>query len=228
MPLPLMPRTRFIPDETIMPSHSFRFATLAVAAAALAVIGACADSTAPDRGALRVQLTDAPFSSDSVSRVDVYVVRVDAKTAESDSAEVAHAAGDDSAASGGWTTVATPNSSIELLALRNGISTSLGIATLPAGIYRSFRLVIDATKSSVTLKNGTVLTSSSTPSVSFPSAARSGIKVNLDKPIVIAAGDTTTTLIDFDVNKSFVQRGNSIATNGLLFKPVVRGTVHAR
>ena len=29
-------------------------------------------------------------------------------------------------------------------------------------------------------------------------------------------------LVDFDVDKSFVLRGNSIAQNGLLFKPVIR------
>jgi hypothetical protein len=49
--------------------------------------------------------------------------------------------------------------------------------------------------------------------------------VNLDKPITIAADGTTTALADFDVSQSFVMRGNSIEANGLLFKPVVRGTV---
>ena len=35
----------------------------------------------------------------------------------------------------------------------------------------------------------------------------------------------TTTLVDFNVNNSFVQRGSTIAQNGLLFKPVVTATV---
>lgn len=72
---------------------------------------------------------------------------------------------------------------------------------------------------------GTVLTSSSSPSVTFPSAAQSGIKVNLGKPITISTDGTTTALVDFDVSRSFVIRGNTIDANGLLFKPVVRGTV---
>jgi hypothetical protein len=35
----------------------------------------------------------------------------------------------------------------------------------------------------------------------------------------------TTLLVDFDVNNSFVMRGNTIAQNGLLFKPVITATI---
>lgn len=198
----------------------------------LAILGAVAlgaacssSSTGTGTGALKVQLTDAPFSSDSVSRVDIFVVRIDAKTAVSDSADAAKGATDDSASATGWTTIATPKAKIELLALRNGVFTELGKKSLAAGTYQSFRLVIDASQSSVTLKNGTVLTSSSTPSVTFPSASRSGLKINLTTPLVVTAGDTTTTLIDFDVNQSFVMRGATINQNGLLFKPVITAKV---
>ena len=38
------------------------------------------------------------------------------------------------------------------------------------------------------------------------------------------AEGTTSMLIDFDVGKSFVMRGNSISQNGLLFKPVIHAT----
>jgi hypothetical protein len=195
-----------------------------VMAAALVAV-ACSSTTAPGTGTLQVRLTDAPFSSDSVSRVDVFVVRVDAKQQSADDAEVAAGADDSKATANGWTTVAGPNQKIELLALRNGISTGLGATALPAGSYQSFRLVIDPSQSSVTLKNGMVLTSTSSPSVSFPSAARTGIKINLDQPIVVAADGTTTALVDFDVDRSFVIRGTSIASGGLNFTPVVRGTV---
>ena len=193
---------------------------------AMALGVACSsDSTSQGSGALKVQLTDAPFSSDSVSRVDLFVVRVDAKLADTDSADAAKSATDDSVSTSEWKTIATPSKKIELLALRNGAFTELGAKSLTAGTYRSFRLVIDPSQSSVTLKNGTVLTSSSSPSVTFPSAARSGIKIILTTPLVVTAGDTTTTLVDFDVNQSFVMRGNTINQNGLLFKPVVKATV---
>ncbi|MEO6528223.1 MAG: DUF4382 domain-containing protein [Gemmatimonadaceae bacterium] len=197
---------------------------LILAGASVALISACSSSTGPGTGTMLVQLTDAPFSSDSVSRVDIFVVRVDAKTTDADSADAEKAVSDDSAAVSDWVTLGTPKAKIELLALRNGLTTVIGTQKVPAGSYRSFRLIIDPSQSSVTLKNGTVLTSTSTPNVSFPSAARSGIKINLSTPIVVADGGTTTALVDFDVNQSFVIRGSSIITSGLLFKPVIRGT----
>lgn len=210
-----------------MSRHLVRSTMFAAAFGAVAITVACSDSTTSQgTGSLQIQLTDAPFSSDSVKRVDIFVVRVDAKAAGSDSTDAATATStDSSAAVGGWTTIATPNALIELLALRNGLFTTLGAKTVAAGEYKSLRLIIDPSKSSVTLKNGAVLTSTSSPSVSFPSAARSGIKINLQSALVVQANDTTTTLVDFDVDNSFVQRGNSIAQNGLLFKPVIKATI---
>ena len=209
-----------------MVNHWFaRTAALAAFTAFGAACGSDSATTTAGMGTLQVQLTDAPFSTDSVSRVDVFVVRVDAKQADSDSTDAARGASDDSASANGWITIAMPKAKIELLALRNGVSTILGDKSVPAGSYRSFRLIIDPSQSSVTLKNGAVLTSTSSPSVSFPSAARSGIKVNLDQPVTTGAGATTKVLVDFDVSQSFVLRGNSLAQNGLLFKPVIRGTV---
>ena len=207
-----------------MSHKSIRVGALGVALVSAALLAACSDTTAQGTGTLQLQLTDAPFSSDSVSRVDVYVVRVDAKAAETESAEMADDAPDAEATRDDWTTVATPNRVIELLALRNGLTTTLGEKTIAAGAYRSFRLVIDPSRSSVTLRNGAVLTSSSAPNVSFPSASRSGIKVKLDRPIVIEADGTTTAVVDFDVSQSFVIRGTTIAESGLIFKPVIRGT----
>lgn len=203
-----------------------RMAGLAVLATAGVLAAACGNSTTEaGRGTLAVQLTDAPFPTDSVLRVDVYVVRVDARMSDTDSAAAAKGVADDSANTGGWTTLTRPNQIVNLLAYQNGAYLPLGNAGVAAGNYAGFRLVIDPSKSSLTLKNGAVLTSTSTPNVSFPSASRSGIKINFQTPVVVAANDTTTVLVDFMVNDSFVMRGNSISQNGLLFKPVIKGTV---
>ncbi len=70
-------------------------------------------------------------------------------------------------------------------------------------------------KSSVTLTDG------SHPTVMWPSAAQTGIKINLDQPISVTQ-DSSVMVLDFDVGRSFVMRGNSISQNGLLFKPVIR------
>ncbi len=206
-----------------------RYTTISVLALGATIALGCSDATSSlngeNSGTLVVRLTDAPFLADSAKSVDVFVVRVDARQSDADSAAADQALTSDSSASSGWKTVATPNASINLLSLQNGVSAFLGQTTLAAGSYSGFRLIIDPSKSSVTLKNGQVLSGGSTPGVKFPSGATSGIKIKLDQPVTIGAGATTNMLIDFDVNESFVMRGNSISKNGLLFKPVIKATV---
>jgi len=199
-----------------------------VAAAAVGALAACgSDSTAPSGGGrMVVKLTDAPFPTDSVKSVDVWVLRVDARQTDADSGAAATATSADSSAAAGWKTLASPNASFNLLALQNGVTSTLGDTTVGAGSYGAFRLIIDPSKSSVTLKNGQVLTSSSSPNVTFPSASRSGIKINLTGAgsVSVGADSTTTVVVDFDVGNSFVMRGSSLAQNGLLFKPVIKAT----
>ena len=186
-----------------------------IAALAIAgtIVAACSDSnglTDSNSGKVNVLLTDAPFPFSQVKSVDVFVVRIDGKLADSDSAQAANV---DSA---GWKTLVSPNTKFNLLTLAGGKTASLGVATLPVGTYRSFRMIIDTDQSSVTLNDNT------TPDVKWPSAGKNGIKILLDDEVDVAAG-TTNLLIDFDVGRSFVMRGNDISKNGLLFKPVLRG-----
>jgi hypothetical protein len=198
------------------------FAAFAIGAFAL---GACSDSSGTSTGVLTVRLTDAPFPFSDVASVDVFVVRVDAKTAATTDEEAADETDHD-----GWTTVATPNTLINLLDLGSGKTMNLGATTLPTGTYQSFRLILDTDQSSITLKDG------SQPPISFPSASRTGIKVNLDQPIQLTEDGSVMTL-DFDIGRSFVMRGNNPA-NGFNFKPVIHavaqdvtgsvtGSVHA-
>ena len=189
---------------------------------------ACSDSTSPARGAsgtLVTRLIDAPFPTDQVQSVDIYVVRVDARQSDLTDADANTALDEQSSAASGWKTVATPNASFNLLSLQNGIAAVLGQANLPAGTYNGFRLVIDQSKSSATLKDGTVLNGGSTPGIKFPSAGQSGIKIALAQPVKIVANTETDLLVDFDAGESFVLRGNTIEQNGLLFKPVIRGSM---
>lgn len=215
-----------LPTARALPSTPMRVAALAALFAVGTLIGACSNSTTEvGQGTLAVQLTDAPFPTDSVQRVDIYVVRVDARRADADSAAAAKGATDDSANTGGWTTITRPNQLVNLLTYQNGTVLPIGNAKVASGNYAGFRLVIDPTKSSVTLKNGAVLSGTSTPSILFPSGSRSGIKIAFAAPVAIVANDTTTVLVDFIVASSFVMRGNSISQNGLTFKPVIQGSV---
>ena len=199
----------------------------ALAAGALVACAAGEDAStglvASGRGTLAIQLTDAPFPFDSVKSVDVFVVRVDAKITESDSADAASNTGDDDKRQGGWTTVAEPKAKFDLLALRDGKTAPLGQASLPAGTYKSVRLIIDPAQSSITLKSGAVLGAGSEPGIKFPSAGQSGLKVQLDRDVRVGADSTSRLVIDFDVGESFVMRGNAMRS-GLLFKPVLRAS----
>jgi len=187
-----------------------------VTLAALGVFAwACGESDGPtlsSGGQVNVILTDAPFPFSQVKQVDIFITRIDAKLADVDSAAAANHT--DSA---GWKTITTPNASFNLLTFRNGATANLGGAVLPVGTYRSFRLVIDTDKSSITLNDNTK------PDIKWPSAGKNGIKLILDQPFEVTNG-TTNLLIDFDVGRSFVVRGNSISQNGLLFKPVIHAT----
>jgi hypothetical protein len=199
---------------------------IAVVLAAAALVAGCGGTatTAAGKGTLAVQLTDAPFPATSLRSIDVFLVRVDARKRDADSTTADEGAADDSASTGGWTTLATPYQSVNLLAWQHGASMLLGNVDVAIGSYRGFRLVIDPARSTVTLRNGKVLNGTSTPSITFPDAAR-GIKIVLARPVRVAAGRTTTVLVDFIVGSSFVMRGNSIEQDGLLFTPVLRGSV---
>src|SRR5687767_5378166 len=188
--------------------------TLSVlAAVAMAGSGAIActesETTGSGSGQLSIQLTDAPFPYSEVKSVDVFVVRIDGRFADVDSADAA-----DESDTDGWKTLVSPNTEINLLTLTGGKTANLGVVTLPEGTYRGFRMIIDTEQSGVTLNDN------STPEVKWPSAGKNGIKIKLDEPVVVGPG-TTSMLIDFDVGRSFVLRGNSIRNNGLLFKPVI-------
>jgi hypothetical protein len=182
-----------------------------LAAIAVSTLGvtACSDSSGTGSGLLTVRLTDAPFPFSDVARVDVYVVRIDARKTEPTDDEAADETDNDE-----WTTVGTPGAVINLLDLADGKTTNLGATTLPTGTYNGFRLIIDPARSSLTLKDGTQ------PAIQFPSAGHSGIKVKLDRPIALTENGTVMTL-DFDVGRSFVMRGNG-ARNGFNFRPVIR------
>lgn len=204
-----------------------RRASLMAAAALVTATAAaaCAESIGPAApGTVVVRLTDAPL--DSVQSVNVWVVRIDAKAAASDSTD---AAAEVSAPSrGGWTTVAEPDALFDLLALRTDTAT-VGITGLPGGDWRSLRIVIDPSRSYVLLKDGTRLdgrtnlAASGEPGIKFPSAATSGIKVQLDRPLRVD-GDTSVVTVDFDAGASFVPRGTS-ASAGFIFRPVVHAKV---
>jgi hypothetical protein len=134
--------------------------SLAVALIAGSALAGCSSSSAPSGGSnanVSVLLTDSPFPFDQFSRADLYIVSV--------------AAGVDSGAGGaqctGATVVAQPGRTIDLLALQHGVTELLGTAALPAGQYGAVCITIDTDRSSLTMKNGTVLAYNTNPGVNW-------------------------------------------------------------
>jgi hypothetical protein len=203
-----------------------RFRNFLAFTLALGALVSCSDSAlGPGEGRIALRLTDAPIPLDDVESIQMFIVRVEAKAQATSEGDAATDVDEEEAESDGWIVLATPNDDFDLMDLRNGVTVFLGDEEVPVGTYHSIRLILDTDRSSVTLKDGTVLTGVSTPSITFPSAGRSGIKVLFTTPIIVGDGETVDVLLDFDAAESFVLRGNAILPNGLLFKPVIKATI---
>ena len=193
---------------------------------ALAALVSCSDNAlSPGEGRIAIRMTDAPFPFDEVESISMFIVRVEARAQSTTDEDADEDVDDGDASDRGWIVLATPNDHFDLMDLRNGVTVFLGDEDVPVGAYHSIRLILDTDKSSVTLKNGMVLTGASDPSIKFPSAGKSGIKVLFNNAIDVLDGETIDVLLDFDAEQSFVLRGNTILQNGLLFKPVIKATV---
>jgi len=182
----------------------------------LAALVACGDSSPQDAGgsgSTRVLLSDAPFPFDRVARVDLYIVSVSGSLSP------------DTSAAGTFVTLAAPHRSINLLALQNGAFDELGRLDLPAGIITAVRLVIDTDSSSITLKDGRVLTGASSPGIYWQSSAgRPTLNALIQEQILVPEAGGTVA-IDFDVGKAFIppQEVDPTSTDeGFIFSPVLR------
>lgn len=178
--------------------------------AIIAITGCNTDenSLPEGKGRLNVHLTDAPFPIQLVSSALVTIDKVEIR--KSSDADV-----EDENSS--FITIAEGEMEYDLLELTNGITEELASVDLEPGSYDMIRLrVVD---SKVTLNNGEVY------DLKVPSGSASGLKIKIQPAIMIEAGQTSDVLLDFDVSKSFVAKGNVAAGNiiGFNFKPVVRG-----
>ncbi len=170
--------------------------------------------TAPIAGTTRTLITDAPFPFHRVARVDLYVVNVSASLAP-----------DTGSAAGGFVTLATPRRRINLLALQNGATDELGTVTLPTGAITAVRMVIDTDSSSITLKNGSVLTGRSTPGIQWQSSAGRPTLDALIHEQILVPDAGAIVVIDFDVGKAFIppqEIDPSSTDSGFIFSPVIR------
>ncbi len=192
-----------------------RWTAFVLAAATLVACSSDTNSTAAPAGNAHILLTDDPFPYSRVARVDLYVVSVAASVNADTSAT----------AVGDFVTIASPHRLINLLALQNGITDDLGSISLPTGGVTAVRLVIDTDSSSITLKDGRVLTGSSTPGIHWQSSAgRPVLNAVISSQIVVH--DTGAVIVlDFDVGRAFITPQEitpGSTDSGFVFSPVFR------
>lgn len=181
----------------------------------------------PQPGVMKILLTDGPLSTSLVQSVNIFIVRVDARLAASDSAGADSATTGLSATQNGWTTIALPDSAVNLLAYQGGTMLALGGAVVGAGSYAGLRMVIDPTQSNIVLKDGTVLTATSNPGILFPNEARVGINIVPPTPVAIPQLTIVTVYLDFLAGLSFTLVGSTIQQGGLVFTPMISATLLA-
>lgn len=110
---------------------------------------------------------------------------------------------------GNWVEVASTPQTIDLLSLVQD-ATIVATAGVAPGDYTQVRLFVSS---------ATVTDADGDHSVIIPSNLNTGIKVNIDATVF--AGGVTAILLDFNVDKSFVQQGNGT----YLLQPVIPGVL---
>ncbi|MEA1898356.1 MAG: DUF4382 domain-containing protein [Bacteroidota bacterium] len=154
-------------------------------------------------GTLKLSITDAPFPVEFIEEAIVTITKIEIRQMDESEGYP-------------FITVFDDTVDINLIELRNGVQAELSEVEIPAGNYDLIRLYVD--KASISIKDF------ETYDLKVPSGAQTGIKIFLD-PHIRVAGGLTEILLDFNLDKSFVLKGNintPAGIKGFNFKPVIR------
>lgn len=177
--------------------------TLLIVAALILVISGCKKNN-DGFGTLKLSITDDPFPVEYIDSAKVTISKVEIRNTDEND---------------GYPFIAVfeGEKELNLLELRNGVMAELVEIEVPVGTYDLVRLYVD--NASISVKDF------STFELKVPSGAQTGIKIFIDPGLRIEGGLTTELLLDFNLDKSFVLRGNTATPagiNGIIFKPVIR------
>lgn len=152
---------------------------LALLTSALLVLAAC--GTQPSgTSTVAVQVTDAPATEADHLYVDFGRIEL-------------MPAGD---SEDGVQTVAEEGGRIDVLTLTNGTIEDLGEIEVPAGTYHQVRIIVE---------DAQVVFGEESFDVKVPSGPQTGLKVNIDPPLVAAAGTTNLVTLDFDASRAVIE-----------------------
>jgi hypothetical protein len=155
-------------------------------------------------GHLSILVTDAPFPLDMIDEATVTITKVELRQ-EGETEEYP------------FITIWEGSEEFNLLELRNGVMEELAEVEVPAGSYNLLRIYVD--------KAGIVVANKATYSLKVPSGSQTGIKMFVAPSLQVSGGLTEEVLLDFNLEKSFVLKGNLKSPEGIKgfnFKPVIR------
>ena len=163
-------------------------------------------------GKISVKLTDAPFPYDFIDEANVTIYKIETRVKNLDESKGDQ---DDS----NFEVLYEGEQKVNLLTLTNGVTMAMGEAEVPVGSYDLVRVYIK--EGSVVLKDGTTF------DLKVPSGEQTGIKVFVNPAIDVFSSLSSDLLLDIDVSKSFIAKGNIESMGGITgfnFKPVIRAS----
>ncbi len=192
------------------------------------VFTGCTDNDATENGVgrLTIQLTDAPFPLDLISEANVTIYKIEARQkddTEDDSSmedeDNMENESDDMHDGSSFVVLMDEEMTINLLDLINGVTETLVDREIHAGTYDQVRVYAKGINVVMNDEDRT------TYDLKVPGGEQSGIKIKIKPALTIEGGLSADLLLDFDVSRSFVPRGNirdMSKFNGFIFKPVIK------
>jgi len=159
-------------------------------------------------GHLVIKLTDAPFPFDMIEYATVNITKVEIRKV-----------GDGEEDGYPYIELPLPDDSngFNLLDLQNGVTADLVEMGIEPGDYDLIRLYVD--EAVLKVKEGGEY------KVKVPSGQQTGIKIFMEPALKVVSELTTEVVLDFNLEKSFVLKGNAntpAGIKGFNFKPVVK------
>jgi hypothetical protein len=185
--------------------------TVLIAAALILIAGACNEiRNGDDQGRIVLKVTDAPFDISNIESAMVTITKVEIRKA-----------GDGISDGNPFIILSEDTVTVDLIDLRNGVTETLLDMEIPTGTYDLVRLYVD--EAGLKLKD-----SEEIHRVKVPSGSQTGIKIFLRPALEVSEGNLEEVLLDIDLSRSFIIRGNPAHNNGFIFKPVIRAANMAK
>jgi hypothetical protein len=179
---------------------------LLIVISAILVLSGCT-KTSERPGRLSVKVTDDPFNINFIESATIKINKVElGKSGQSDPNQ--------------FIVLSEDTLTFDLMKLRNGITQEITNLDIPQGNYNLIRLYV--VEASLKIKD-----QMTEFKVKVPSGSQTGIKMLISPSLSVVGGLTSEILLDFDLSKSFVMRGNmehSAGVNGFIFKPCIKVT----